>query len=306
MIYVKVAVQIITSLTGIVALTLDYKWSDGRTNKFKNFRIAAFILMPVLLILSLWITIDDDSEKTSQITDLKLSVEAARSTLSSVEENGNAIKKQLEPFLKIAERNYPELDANTALNELSSKMIKLDSSLFSEKMKVKNLEESSEKLKNRTDKISSATMDLVIEEKTPISNVGGKETSSGISSYLAFFLRDGTRLRFGTDGTFSRQQISPTRIKYSLTYVPEDKNQILGKDISIFNNVEILAVDYSSVPEFFDVESGKRQQSLYAEIFINGQKIPILEKYPLKIGQLMSGQINIPVQLSFDSIKTKL
>lgn len=75
LIFLKVALQIVTVVSAIVSSTLDYKWHDKRTTKFKTGRVFLFTLTGVLLVLSIGVTVIDDYQsgkrEQSMTSDLK-------------------------------------------------------------------------------------------------------------------------------------------------------------------------------------------------------------------------------------------
>lgn len=62
LITLKVALQVLTVAVAIFTSTLDYKWHDKRTKKFKTGRTLLFTLTGVLLFLSIGVTLVDDYE----------------------------------------------------------------------------------------------------------------------------------------------------------------------------------------------------------------------------------------------------
>lgn len=71
----KVVLQVLTVASAALTSTLDYKWHDKRTTKFKKSRNLLYLVTAALLLLSIGVTIFDDVEndrKEKQLTtDLK-------------------------------------------------------------------------------------------------------------------------------------------------------------------------------------------------------------------------------------------
>ena len=71
----KVVLQVLTVTSAALTSTLDYKWHDKRTTKFKKSRNLLYLVTAALLLLSIGVTIFDDVEndrKEKQLTtDLK-------------------------------------------------------------------------------------------------------------------------------------------------------------------------------------------------------------------------------------------
>ncbi|WP_405384086.1 LemA family protein [Maribacter sp. LLG6340-A2] len=139
MIYLKVIIQIIVGLSGLIALFLDYKWHDKRKKIFKTLRNLLIILSVLSLFIGVIITIKDDKAKDIEIGNLKNGLKDAQNTLYDIKSNGDTLKEQLKPFLELATKKYPNLKSSEALNKLSERLDNVDVEISNSKEKINNL-----------------------------------------------------------------------------------------------------------------------------------------------------------------------
>jgi hypothetical protein len=66
----KIVLQILNILVAVLIANLDYLWRDKRTSKFKNTRFLLYIVLSILLVVNIYITINDDLEKKQEIANL--------------------------------------------------------------------------------------------------------------------------------------------------------------------------------------------------------------------------------------------
>lgn len=106
-------------------LFIEYKWHDKRTKKHK---IIRSILVSVIIIfggISIYTAVNQENSSTKLAQDLSdLKKYSEKSILDSDKREKNAqidrdeIKSLLIPFIEVAQKKYPSLDTNSALNRL--------------------------------------------------------------------------------------------------------------------------------------------------------------------------------------------
>jgi hypothetical protein len=85
----KVVLQILTVASAALTSTLDYKWHDKRTTKFKKSRTLLYGVTAALLLLSIGVTVIDDIEngkKEKQLT----------TDLKKVQDQNDGLQKSIE------------------------------------------------------------------------------------------------------------------------------------------------------------------------------------------------------------------
>lgn len=110
MIYIKIIAQLLTGISGLIALLLEYKWHDKRKKIFKNLRNWLIFLTITSLIGGVIITINDEKDKADEITYLKNSLDTSQNTLIYIKSNSDTLKSQIKPFLDLATQQYPNLN----------------------------------------------------------------------------------------------------------------------------------------------------------------------------------------------------
>ena len=139
MIYLKIIAQLLTGISGLVALLLDYKWHDKRKKIFKTLRNFLIFLTIVSLIAGVIITINDEKDKTDEITNLTNKLDTTQNTLTYIKSNGDTLKSQIKPFLDLATQQYPNLSSSQALEKLKNRLNDLDKQVLSGSEKITNL-----------------------------------------------------------------------------------------------------------------------------------------------------------------------
>lgn len=303
MVYLKIFVQLITGISGLLAILLDYKWHDKRKKIFKTLRNVLIFLTIISLAIGIYITINDDNEKKIEIKSLKENLDTARNTLSYIKANGDTLKNQIKPFLELAKSKYPNLNEDVALDSLKNKIEKLDSNFFLNSIRVSQLDEKAKRLEQKTKIISSLEFRVFVDELTLPLPLSDKETSAGIQSVVALFDNDNLRYRFVTDFQFSIQQIQNDIRRINFIYKPESPDQILGKKIDLLSKMKVFVLNFSQTPEIFGSPNSQKSYLLTFLMYLNGIQITILKDYKLLNGKLYQGQINIPVGGQFSKIE---
>ncbi|RAW01245.1 hypothetical protein [Pseudochryseolinea flava] len=126
MIYLKIVTQILTGVSGLLALLLDYKWHDKRRKIFKHLRNALVLLTIFSLMAGVLITYYDEQDKNGEIGTLKSKLDSASNTLAYVKSNSDTLKLQIKPFLDLATSKYPNLNSSKALEKLHERIDSLD------------------------------------------------------------------------------------------------------------------------------------------------------------------------------------
>jgi len=139
MIYLKILIQLLTGISGLVALLLDYKWHDKRRKIFKTLRNLLIVITVVSLIAGVIITLYDENEKNDEVTNLKNRLDTAQNTLTYIKSNGDTLKSQIKPFLELATQQYPNLSSNEALKKLKNRLTVLDKQILNGSEKLTNL-----------------------------------------------------------------------------------------------------------------------------------------------------------------------
>lgn len=303
MIYLKIIIQLLTGISGLLALVLDYQWHDKRRKVFKNLRNLLIFLTIVSLIGGVKITINDEKDKNREISTLKETLDTTQNTLTYIKANGDTLKYQIKPFLDLATAKYPNLSKNDALDSLKLKLKTLDSNFFYGNKKIAQLNDKAEKLEKKIKIISSIEFRVTVDEVTSSSPLTDKETSAGIQSVIGLFDQNNIRYRFVTDFQFSVQQILSNKRRVTFIYKPEDPYQILGKTIELLSKMKIFVCNFSTVPEIFGMKTNQKTHLMSCELYLNGVKINIFQDYKLINGKIYQGQINIPINEQFSKIE---
>ena len=303
MIYFKVITQVLTCISGLIALLLDYKWHDKRRKIFKQSRNGLIILTVLSLIAGVIITVNDEKAKNSEITSLKKTIDTAKSTLADIKANGDTLKYQIKPFLDLAVSKYPNLSLNEALDSLKLKLKTLDSNFFYGNKKISQLNDKAEKLEKKIKIISSLEFRMSVDEITSPTPLTNKETSAGIQSVVGLFDQKNNRYRFVTDFQFGVQQIFSNKNRITFIYKPEDPDQILGKTIDMLSKIKTFVCNFSKLPEIFGKPNNLKTHLISCALYLNGIKINIFQDYKLENGRLYQGQINIPISNQFSKIE---
>lgn len=305
MLFLKILTQFLTGASGLIALLLDYKWHDKRRKIFKTLRNLLVGLSILTLLIGVFLTVADEREKNKEISSLKTNLDSANHTLVEIKSNGDTLRTQIKPILDLAASKFPNLTLNEALRELSSRINNIDKSVILGDQKVSELSTRTQSLEKRISFISTLELRVVIEESTIPTSTTTKETSMGIQSVVALFDQNKKRFRLMTDFQFAEQQLTQTLRKIFFIYKPEDPSQLLGKPIDLLNNMQVFAVNYSNMPEVFDITKSTKNHNVSIWIYLNGVELPILQNYKLRQGELYQGQINITIASKFSNISER-
>jgi peptidoglycan hydrolase CwlO-like protein len=119
----KLIAPFVALAVAILQLLLDHKWQDKSAKQFRRARVVLFILVVIIAaIVSGVIIYDDDAGSKNLSMNLKDIKEQNDSLITSVESANNKIsdlKSTLEPFRKIAERQYGDIPESEALSKLA-------------------------------------------------------------------------------------------------------------------------------------------------------------------------------------------
>ena len=140
MLVLKLIAPILIAIISIVELLINTIWADKRTKKHKKARIGLPILISIMTVLTILIVIDDhkksiqseenyialksNSEKEIALIEdnSKLTISLAKISDSTSKAEIRELRKVLTPFVKIASKNYPELDTTSALFRLANEL----------------------------------------------------------------------------------------------------------------------------------------------------------------------------------------
>lgn len=133
MLFLKILFQIGTGVSSLIAILMDYKWHDKRKVIFKRFRNIVIFLAVFLLIIGVFLIVQDENQKNFEITSLNSQLDSVQSRLNSIQKTGDSLNLKITPFLQLATKRYPNLSSEQALDSLrrdifnlSTKTIKLE------------------------------------------------------------------------------------------------------------------------------------------------------------------------------------
>jgi hypothetical protein len=125
MLFLKILFQIGTGISSLIAILLDYKWHDKRKIIFKKFRNIAIFLAVALLIIGVFLIVQDESQKNFEITSLNSQLDSVQSRLNSIQKSGDSLNFKITPFLKLATERYPNVSSEQALDSLKRDIFNL-------------------------------------------------------------------------------------------------------------------------------------------------------------------------------------
>ncbi len=117
----KIILQLLIGIGLILTVFLDYKWQDKRTKEFKISRNILFALTFLVLLISIKIIYDDETERSYEKIERQKQLNSMVDSLSEIKSISFALKQQLEPIIQLAKTRYPNLEPGEAW-----KMIKKD------------------------------------------------------------------------------------------------------------------------------------------------------------------------------------
>src|SRR5260370_24324770 len=127
---ISVLFQFLTGLAALLAISTQYLWYDKRTKKFKIARNLFFVLTIILFAIGMWVTINDNQEKSNARLGLQKSFDSIKHNFDSIkvdlEKNTWFISKldsQISPFILLAKKRYPNLNSDEALSKLRGDVI---------------------------------------------------------------------------------------------------------------------------------------------------------------------------------------
>jgi hypothetical protein len=150
--------------------------------------------------------------------------------------------------------------------------------------------------------ITSIVLRVAVEAETSPATPTEVQTDVGLSSALALFTTDKTRIRFVTDFMIQDQQLSATRRRLSFVYTPETSEQVLGKPIEFLGSIGILAVNYAEIFRTERFNTAREGTRLNCSVIVNGISVAMISTDVQPFGALASGQVNVNVAEAFARI----
>jgi len=116
------------------------------------------------------------------------------------------------------------------------------------------------------------TMELRVslEIETLKAAVSDETRDVGLTSIVALFTKDGSRIRFESDATIRDQQVSPDVRRLSFVYRPENPSDMLGKPVASLASLEAFAVDYSEILNMKQIRVEEAASRLFCIVLVNG------------------------------------
>jgi hypothetical protein len=150
--------------------------------------------------------------------------------------------------------------------------------------------------------INSIVLNVSVETETAPSKATEVQTDAGLSSALALFTRDKTRIRFVTDFMIRDQQVTETRRRLSFTYSPETPAAILGKPVDFLSAIDVLAVNYAEIFTTEHFDTSQTETRLQCIVMVNGISVSTINLDVKSTGTLSKGQANVSVAEAFSRI----
>lgn len=129
MLFLKLLVPILIGILSILQICIDFFWYDKKTKKHKIIRSLLPYLVILMTVITAIIVISDNTSSEKLETELKqltknseLSIELANKRETEAIKEIGELKELLKPFVEIADRNYPNMDKNLALNKLADEL----------------------------------------------------------------------------------------------------------------------------------------------------------------------------------------
>ncbi len=122
MLVLKIVSQCIVGIASLIAILIDYKWHDKRKKLFKRLRLFLILLAILGLGFSVTLTVIDDRDKSTEISNLNSQLAMATDKLDTIQESSKRVENKLQPFLDLAAYRFPDLDTNSALKKLRTEL----------------------------------------------------------------------------------------------------------------------------------------------------------------------------------------
>jgi hypothetical protein len=149
--------------------------------------------------------------------------------------------------------------------------------------------------------INSIRLRVALDVDTPSATTTERKTDVGLQSAVALFTKDKIRIRFVTDYMVHDQQISPTTRRLTLMYTPETPSQIEGRELSVLESIEILAVNYSEIFRLEKFAQNNEPVIMHTNVTLNGIEIGLTTNRSAG-GVLATGQANVDIGQFFRQI----
>jgi hypothetical protein len=150
--------------------------------------------------------------------------------------------------------------------------------------------------------INSMALNVSVETETAPSKLTEVQMDVGLSSTLALFTRDKTRIRFVTDFMIRDQQVTETRRRLSFSYSPETPADVLGKPVDFLSAIDVLAVNYAEIFATEHFDTSQTETRLQCAVMVNGIAVGTINLGVKPTGTLSKGQANVSVAETFSKI----
>lgn len=154
--------------------------------------------------------------------------------------------------------------------------------------------------------IQSIAIEIMIITETAPQQVTGEQHDLGEDSCIALFTGNKKRIRFCCfTGDIWEGQISPTERRLSFrNFVPETSGDILGKDISFLQNIDVVAFNFESIfaEKHFDP---KGKTVLIFKVRVNGCEMVSTANNVDPATSLVGGQKSGNVSSLFNDISQR-
>jgi hypothetical protein len=147
--------------------------------------------------------------------------------------------------------------------------------------------------------VQSMMIRVSLESETPDAEPNDRGESVGISSAIALFDNQKSRIRFSTDYRWRDQQISRNRRALTFTYFPETPSEILGKPVEYLAAMDALVVNYSEFIRLSKLTQPNTPMQIHVEVVVNGVVVVNLRSNENPVGTLAKGQATLDVSKEF-------
>ena len=266
MIILKIILQIAISISAILTIYLDYKWTDKRKNIFKKTRNWLIVIMGVILIFSVGLTIHDDKEQKNEKLKLNNDLSDLKDSLSVIKKIGIDLNAQIEPLINIAKEKYPDLPIEEAIKKLEIEIDSLELKTFTLEEINRNNKIEKEKLEELKTTIPDVDFSLVIKDNSLyVVAIFKNMVPIKMRPYLSVIWDEKMNDLKGYGWKFHTnfQEIYPDKYNSEVLFEYDkisDKNLPLGKKILGFR----MVIRYYSIfyPEINDERLGEKEIEL--------------------------------------------
>ena len=139
MLFLKLLAPLVMLVIAVLRFTLQHRWRDKRTRKYKRTTTGLVCLFVVGFLITVSIVVQD--HRTSEQQDRRLielldaaetqAEEAEKREVEAKQERAmlqteiGSLQSRLDPFVKIAQARYPEVNSDSALEQLSNEIAAL-------------------------------------------------------------------------------------------------------------------------------------------------------------------------------------